>query len=537
MARFNLHLALALITAIFVSYTCAANGRGGSSRSIDASSGSVNNYFQTPAFWTDAQYGKGWGGWSMAASNIEYQIKTATHQDVQLSGDFLHDSFQGALRRVVVNADDSKYEQLEAGTSGDQLAEFGKVRPKTNLIDQDAHVIKDLSDTLEEQTMKNIENGVAKETLSQISLPKELQQLLPSNQNDAGSLVAGFCKESDQPVVPIDAFLDPALQPACARNKYRSHSGFCNNICFPNRGRESSTFLRNLAPDYADKKSGLRVSSSKKPLPSARLVSSRVITQTIDDAPTWTAMFTQFGQFLAHDLTSTAQERPRCCGVAKGKQSPDCIPITIPRDDPFYSKFGEKCMECARSRIGVRIGCRLGHREQLNQNSAYIDGSAIYGVNDALIFQVRDTSAGSKGRLEVSAPFANNPAYHLLPGAEKSALTNDTVVCLDKTPGRPCFIAGDERCNTQAGLQTTHTLFVRHHNNIVNKLSGFPETSDWSDEKFYQEARAIIAAQLQHITYNEFLPVLLGPLVVNERGLAVLKTGRFRGYDVTVDAG
>ena len=85
------------------------------------------------------------------------------------------------------------------------------------------------------------------------------------------------------------------------------------------------------------------------------------------------------------------------------------------------------------------------------------------------------------------------------------------------------FLAGDVRANEQIGLTAMHTLWVREHNRIANELA--QQDPRASDEQLYQRARAIVIAQMQAITFNEFLPALLGEDAVPD----------YRGYDRRVD--
>jgi len=92
-----------------------------------------------------------------------------------------------------------------------------------------------------------------------------------------------------------------------------------------------------------------------------------------------------------------------------------------------------------------------------------------------------------------------------------------------------CFLAGDERVNEQPGLTTFHTLLVREHNDIGKELSVI--NPHWSNEKVFQETRRIVSAIIQHITYNEFLPRVLGPSSIGRFSLELLTSGYYRDYN------
>ena len=71
-----------------------------------------------------------------------------------------------------------------------------------------------------------------------------------------------------------------------------------------------------------------------------------------------------------------------------------------------------------------------------------------------------------------------------------------------------CFLSGDTRTNEQMVLACMHTLFVREHNRIARKLGEI--NKHWNNEKIYQETRKIVGAVLQKITYEDFLPIIIG---------------------------
>ena len=235
-------------------------------------------------------------------------------------------------------------------------------------------------------------------------------------------------------------------------------------------------------------------------LPSPRQVSNAIHANTNnedsdeinDKDPKHTLLLMQWGQFLAHDITLTPMYRIRngslencsACQSAITK-SRVCAPISIPKGDPFFHD-DSKCLEFIRSQsILVK-----GQNEQLNKVTAWVDASQIYG---AFACQANHLRSKTKGQM-ITLPQPLAPKF-LKPLLPRHATNHE---CLS-TSGL-CFNAGEDRANEQPGLVSIHTLWVREHNRIAEHLAILND--HWTDEKIYQEARKIVIALNQHITYR-----------------------------------
>jgi hypothetical protein len=129
----------------------------------------------------------------------------------------------------------------------------------------------------------------------------------------------------------------------------------------------------------------------------------------------------------------------------------------------------------------------------VNSITSYIDASMVYGSDPVRAAALRTFSGG---RLKTSAggllPL-NTPG---LPNADQFGA------------GAALFLAGDVRANEQVGLTVVHTLFVREHNRLAARIAQLQP--QFNDEQIYQLARRLVGAEIQKITYEEYLPAMLG---------------------------
>lgn len=231
----------------------------------------------------------------------------------------------------------------------------------------------------------------------------------------------------------------------------------------------------------------------------------------------------QWGQFLDHDLGLTEDFSPvgSFTETFAGEEISFEADVRVPM---------------LRSRFEVDDE---GIAQQINQITSYIDASNVYGSDTEKGDGLRARYAGflltSDGEAAATDPNRTDGAGNFLPF---NTMGLDNASPPFTGTGEPItpdqlFIAGDVRANEQPGLTSLQTLFVLEHNYQARRIADElnlreQDLSDPEiDEYIYQRARAIVGAEMQSITFNEFIPALLGPDQLES----------YRGYQADVNAG
>lgn len=271
-----------------------------------------------------------------------------------------------------------------------------------------------------------------------------------------------------------------------------SLDGSGNNLEHPEWGTVGSALERWSDPEYADGLSAL----GGEDLLSAREVSNIVNASPgdIENEDGLSDLTWLFGQFIDHDITLRA-----------AGETTEAADIAVPTGDPFFDPFatGEATIGFERSDYELDSD---SIRQQVNTISAYLDGSVIYGSDAERAADLRTFEGG------------------LLKTSEGDLLPfNEAGIDNEGGDSETLFLAGDVRANENAALAAMHTVWVREHNRIASKIAA--ENPDLDDEEVFQQARRRVVAELQSITYNEFLPALLGNDAIPE----------YAGYDSNVN--
>lgn len=297
--------------------------------------------------------------------------------------------------------------------------------------------------------------------------------------------------------------------------EFRSIDGSKNNLQQLHWGKSDTPLLRLTSPDYDDGLSLLKQTRiNGNHLSSPRQISNVVSAQSRSvknhlGASDW---LWQWGQFLDHDLSLTNID------------SSEKFNISIPKGDRFFDPFNTGNADMGFHRSSSFSVDTNGIRQQHNDITAYIDASNVYGSDETRAKALR--TLDGTGKLKTSQ--SNNGAV-LLP-KNKAGLSN-----ANENPfinEEDLFIAGDVRANEQVGLTAAHTLFVREHNRLAEEIAAkldtktpelveqFNQSGLDRDDFIYETARKIVGAEIQAITYNEFLPTLLGEKSPNLNNLS-----------------
>ena len=294
-------------------------------------------------------------------------------------------------------------------------------------------------------------------------------------------------KTNGKPFEHIRRSQDIEKNQLCLPSQWRRIDGTCNNRSASNRsewGASDVQLFRSMTPQYAISDPFNNMAGQNRLSP--RAISNYVCAQNGDIPSKFglsSFVFT-WGQFVDHDIDLTPEGHT------------EYYPIALPNDEQLFTD----AIPFFRSAVHTDTGDDEA-REQTNLITSWLDASNVYGSESGRADWLRTFG---NGKLKMSA--GQLLPYNTIDGEYASALDPDAPSMAGDNGGQTkIFVAGDIRAAEQPGLTSLHTLFVREHNRICDRLR---REGMRGDEEIYQTARKKVGALIQAITFKEFLPAL-----------------------------
>ncbi|HVL02427.1 MAG TPA: peroxidase family protein [Dongiaceae bacterium] len=259
---------------------------------------------------------------------------------------------------------------------------------------------------------------------------------------------------------------------SCGANDmiYRSADGRCNDLDLPAMGMAGMRMGRNIQPDYSWQDTDNLLN------PNPRTVSKELLTRTngVREVPFLNYLAAAWIQFMIHDWFEHGD-----------RDHSNPIPVPVASGDSHDS--GDGTMPIGRTPADPTKNPNDGRpASYLNENTAWWDGSQIYGSNQTQQNKLRSFQDG------------------------KMILVNGRLP-MEAQSGLP--VTGFNK-NWWVGLEMLHTLFVKEHNAIADMLkTSYP---NWNDERLFQTARLINSAEMAKIHTVDWTPAILKNFTLRE---------------------
>jgi hypothetical protein len=281
-----------------------------------------------------------------------------------------------------------------------------------------------------------------------------------------------FNLKNTYPPGSLIAFQPRGQTPPRGVTHFRTADGTWNNLRNPKEGAAGTRFLRNVTNGAIH-----RALAKNVMYPDPREVSLALLTREngMQEVPFLNMLAAAWINFQNHDWIHHGEPHPT-----------DAFVIQLPEDDPIRKRYGLTSVPVPKTQADPTYG---NAREEtpitfINEVTHWWDGSQIYGSDQATTNRLRSKKYG------------------------KLRLTSESTLPLEDGIEETGFTR-----NWWVGLSIFHTLFVREHNAICDRLlRAYP---DWDDNRLFNVARLINAAVMAKIHTIEWVPAILANRIVH----------------------